>query len=202
MARAYPPIWCKNRDCLDCDSRNDCVNRTLELLEPYRDTQTPIEKREEKREVTTLAVYFGFCPRLAKFFMEFPSFGMIPVVYSNFMNLHTRLPTTQSIHRILLDTLASCDSGNLTDEIFRYRGIFFGSIIGINSTELGTKDGRKTFSFTPCEVAKAQQKFAEFSEKLENGNLEFTPSPEEEKCKICFLRFQCQKIPIIRKNGV
>lgn len=192
MPRAYPPIWCKNGDCLECDCRTECVERTLELLDPYRDTQTPVEKWGAM-ELTTLAVYFGFCARLAKFFAEFPSFIPIPVVYSNFMDVRTGQPATQSIQRILLDTLASCDPSTITDEIFGYRGLFFSSIVmPANSYVLDTRTGKKAFSFTADEITRADQKLSELLEKTSKGNLDFLPSSDKKRCKICFLQSHCR----------
>ena len=192
MGRVNPPVWCKFEECNKCKDKPDCINRTLQLLEPYRDTQTPFNKRGSEMEITTVAVYLGFCPRLAKYFMEFPSFGSVPVIYSNFISSLTRKPSKQSIQRILLDTLASGDPADITDNIFRYRGIFSSLALGKKEYRLESKNGEKRYTFRKQELDEAKKNISEALDNIKKGVFEVS-SPEKQKCSICFLNLTCPK---------
>ena len=189
MIKAYPPIWCNKDNCLNCDLEQ-CNSRALMILLPYRDIHTPFHKRGPI-EVTSIAVYLGFCPRLAKFFLEFPSLSPIGVVYSNFLNSTTAMPTTQPIQRILLDILASSDPDNLTDDIFKYRGLLLSPAVGKTKYQLSTREGVKTFSFSQENISRTQKKVSRFLDQLLRGIVKFPRTNKKERCAICYIRASC-----------
>jgi hypothetical protein len=189
MVKAYPPVWCKGGDCKKCDL-NECNERSLNLILPYRDVFTPPEKKGTL-EITALAVYLGFCPKLAEFFLQFPAQAPIPVIYSNFINSHTGKPTSQPIHRILLDILASTDPTDLTDDIYKYRLLFFSTEIG-KKYRLETKDGIKEFKFKFKDKFKMTNKLQNLHEQFIDGVLLFPPTVNKKKCQICIYKKSCK----------
>ena len=120
MPRAYPPIWCQNGECRKCNFL-ECDRRILDLFMPLGYPTLSFDKRPRVVEVTSIAIYFGFCQRLAKFFLLFPQHSPLSVVKDNFINSYTGLPTTVSIQRILLDVLNHGDPEAPTDEVHRLR---------------------------------------------------------------------------------
>ncbi len=191
MVKAYPPLWCKGIDCQKCDL-NDCNKRSLELVLPYRDVFTPPEKKG-LLEVTAIAVYLGFCPKLAEFFLQFPAQAPMPVIYSNFVNSRTGRPTSQPIHRILLDILANSDPTDLTDDIFKYRGLFFSTASISRKYSLETKNGVKEYIFKYRDRKKMANQVKGLEQQFINGSLKFPPTADHRKCNICPFKGLCSK---------
>lgn len=189
MIKAYPPIWCENEDCQKCNL-DECNKRSIDLLLPYRDTHTPANKKGPL-EVTAIAVYLGFCPTLAQFFLQFPSIAPIAVVYSNFLNIRTRMPTSQPIHRILLDILANSDPTDLTDDVFRYRGLIFSSGQLTKKYFLETRTGRKTFKINNRDRKRITKDVSLIVQQFLDGSLNFFSTKVKQRCTICPIESSC-----------
>ncbi len=189
--KVFPPIWCREKNCTKCNIQ-ECNEKTLALLKPYRDVHTPFDKKPFF-EVNSFAVYFGFCPKLAKFFFEFPTISPIPVVYSNFINITSGFPTTKPIQRILLDVLVHSGPGELTDEIFKYRGLYFTNAMAVTSRyvlTVGDKEEEYIFKFEEKEEFK--QKMMELGKRLIESSEKFPPTNKKDNCIICFLNKTCK----------
>lgn len=189
MIKTYPPIWCREEDCSKCDLEL-CNKKSLALILPYRDEDTPFEKKGFI-EITSYSIYFGFCPRLAKFFLEFPSYTPIPVIYSNFSNFEKTYPTSQSIQRILLDILAISDPAELTNDVFKYRGLFFIKQTKMKKYGLQTNDGQIEYLFTEDEINEMDVKILELKDRINQGIESFPKTNFKERCNICFLKNSC-----------
>jgi hypothetical protein len=120
MSRVYPPIWCQEPDCKKCDFL-ECDRKILSLFAPLKYDNLDFVKIPKQIDITSIAVYFGFCQRLAKFFLLFPQNSPITVVSENFINSTTDLPATASIQRVLLDILNHGDAGAPTHDVHRLR---------------------------------------------------------------------------------
>lgn len=194
VKKAYPPKWCKSNDCKKCDLRA-CNNKALELLLPYHDIYTPFNKKGGF-EITSLAVYMGFCPKLSKNFYEFPNITPIPIVYSNFINSQTRFPTTQSIQRILLDILAISDeiseTPGLTNDIFLLRGKLFSHMLELKEYHLMINGNVKNFEFDDVEEIFNQA--IKIQENIYSDKIIFNRTDKKERCEICFLKNSCLDI--------
>jgi len=193
MGRVYPPVWCKIDNCKECDI-DRCNKKILNLLEPYRDVETPLGKRPKQVEVTTIAIYFGFCQVLGKFCLQFPQ-NSLPVVRSNFVNSATGFPTNQPIQRIFLDMLDRGDPNAPTDEVHRYRLLFFSHDINIEKRGLKIicGDQERVISFSKKEVEETIEAIRKWHKELFSGKLTFKRPANPLPCKYCFLD-DCEKV--------
>lgn len=187
MERAYPPIWCKRNDCSKCDIRS-CHQKTLVLLEPYKYDEISFEKRPRSIEVTTIATYFGYCQRLAKFFLQFPQSGPITVVKNNFINNQTGLPTNVSMQRIFLDMLNHGDPKAPTDNIHKYRLILLSDMMKSKKAGIMYSGSSKVLINISHEERKRFLELAkDWTDNLFKGNVTFEKAIDIKSCQHCFL---------------
>lgn len=193
MGRVYIPVWCKIDNCKECDI-DRCNRRILNLFEPYRDVETPFNKRPKHIEVTTMAIYFGFCQVLANFCLQFPQ-DSLPVVRNNFINSVTGFPTNQSIQRIFLDMLDRGDPSAPTDEVHRYRLLFFSHDVNVKKRglKLVCGDQDREISFSKEEIEEMIDAMKKWHEELLSGKLTYKKTPDSLHCKYCFLD-DCEKV--------
>ena len=187
MYRAYPPVWCKNVLCKDCNFI-ECDLKTLKLFEPYKYEKLDFTDRPREIDSTSIAVYFGFCQRLARFFLLFPQCPSLSAVSNNFIVNQTGLPAKAPVQRILLDTISRGDPEAPTDEVHRLRLL-------LNLKLRGTKNGTVLGGKNDVEVKLSNKEAEEFCEIARNwvrNILEGKAVPFEktnilERCKYCFV---------------
>jgi hypothetical protein len=184
MHRAYPPNWCKHDDCTNCDFK-ECNSRALALFEPYRYPELDMQTRPKAIEITTIAIYFGYCQRLAKYFLLYPQYSPISVVKANFFNNFTGLPTNVEIQRIFLDMINRGDPNAPTDEVHKFR------LILIQQTLRGKKAylhyGNKRVEVDLSEREKFLEKVGRWQQNLKTGKLTFKKTDNKKRCEYCFL---------------
>lgn len=184
MSRAYPPIWCKKNDCTTCDCEN-CVKKSLSLLEPYRYSELNFKTRPKSVDITSIAVYFGYCKRLAKYFFLFPQYGPISVVRANFFNNYSGLQTNSSIPRILLDILNRGDPNAPTDEIHKFRLL---QIAKATESENASISG--VYADQKIDLSKKEEfneMVNQWIQGLFEGKVSFPKTTFEKRCAHCFL---------------
>jgi len=187
MYRAYPPVWCKGVFCKDCDFF-ECELKTLKLFSPYKYEKLDFTNRPQKIDTTSIAIYFGFCQRLAKFFLLFPQRPSHPAVSKNFIANVTGLPANAPIQRILLDTISRGDPEAPTNEVHRLRLL-------LNLKLRGTKNGTVLGGKNDVEVnlsGKEAKEFCEIAMNWVRNILEGKAVPFEktnilERCRYCFV---------------
>jgi hypothetical protein len=119
MARVYPPKWCRFdqfKDCNRCDDFEKCDNKIIRLFKPLQDTGN-----SSSRNATTIAVYYGYCQRLAKYFLSFPDIWPIGIVQRNFLDTTTGKGAKAEIQRILLDLIDHGDPNAPTNLVHELR---------------------------------------------------------------------------------
>lgn len=193
MNRIYPPVWCKDQNCSECNFI-ECDSKVLSLIMPYKYPRLSFEKRPRIIEITSMAIYFGFCERLAKFFLMFPQSSPLSIVRNNFVNSETGLPTDVSIPRILLDMLNHGDPAAPTDDVHKLRLMFslkatdenIGRIIG------GEKEDEITISKKELDSLMKRVKIWAhdlFKDRL----ISFEKTKNLDRCRYCFLD-DCEQI--------
>jgi len=193
MNRIYPPVWCKDQNCRECNFI-ECDSKVLSLIMPYKYPRLSFEKRPRIIEITSMAIYFGFCERLAKFFLMFPQSSPLSIVRNNFVNSETGLPTDVSIPRILLDMLNHGDPAAPTDDVHKLRLMFslkatdenIGRIIG------GEKEDEITISKKELDSLMKRVKIWAhdlFKDRL----ISFEKTKNLDRCRYCFLD-DCEQI--------
>jgi hypothetical protein len=193
MPRAYPPIWCKNDNCKKCNFL-ECHSKSLGLFLPYKYRNLDFSKRPKVIEITSIAIYLGFCQRLAKFFLLFPQDAPIACVRDNFVNNETGKPTTVSIQRILLDMLNHGDPEAPTDEVHKLRMFF---MLKASNKKIGhIADAQKDIAVKPSEreMNDFVKKVKSFQADLVSGKItDFKKTNRLDRCKYCFLE-DCEQI--------
>lgn len=192
MPRVYPPIWCKSNKCEKC-SFLDCDSRILELFAQHKYENLSFAKRPKQIEITSIAIYFGYCQRLAKFFLSFPQHSPIPVVKNNFVNAATGLPTKVEIQRIMLDMLDHGDPNAPTDETHRLRLMLIMKATNKLSGVISSEKGDVEIKPTEKELANFAAMVDDWLAKLFNENLSYEKTKKLNRCKYCFLP-NCEKI--------
>lgn len=193
MSRAYPPVWCERHDCKKCNLL-ECNSRSLGLFEPYRYPALDFGNRSTTIEITSIAVYFGFCQRLAKLFLLFRQDSPIAAVTQNFINGETGLPTKVSIQRILLDMLNHGDPEAPTDAIHRLRSIWI--IRATGKDKAVVSDFQKDVEIAPSatEIKDFMDKANTWQHDLVKGKITvFEKTDDLNRCKYCFLE-DCEQI--------
>jgi hypothetical protein len=188
MPRVYPPAWCHEPDCKKCDFLK-CDRRILSLLAPLKYSSLDSDERPKVVEITSIAVYFGFCQRLAKFFLLFPQDSPVPVVTNNFINSNTGLPTTVSIQRILLDMLDRGDPKAPTDEVHRIRLmlIFKATKRKVGRMIIGSEDDVEV-KVSDTEIDAIVERVRRWQYDLSAGKLvNFEKTSRIDRCVYCFL---------------
>lgn len=193
MTRAYPPVWCKEQNCKECNFI-ECDSRILSLVMPYKYPSLSFDKRPKVVEITSIAIYFGFCERLAKFFLMFPQSSPISIVRNNFVNSNTGLPTDVAIPRVLLDMLNHGDPKAPTDDVHKFRLMlilkatdrYSGGIVG------GEKEDETTMSKE--ELDDFMKRVRTWEHDLFRDRItSFEKTKNLERCKYCFLE-DCEQI--------
>jgi len=191
MGRVYLPIWCELDNCKECDI-DRCNKRILDLFEPYRDVDIWFKKRPKQIEITTTAIYLGYCQVLGKFCLQFPQYSLA-VVRNSFSNSEAGLPTNQPIQRIFLDMLNRGDPKAPTDAVHRYRLVFFSDLVGARESRIGYDGQIKKNSFSEKEIKEAISAMKRWREALLSGKLTFKRTENPLKCRYCILD-DCEKI--------
>lgn len=186
MARTYPPIWCHNEDCMKCNL-HECNSKILRLFDPYRYAELDFKKRPKTVEITSIAIYFGFCQRLAKFLLLFPQDAPTPVIRSNFRNSMTGLPTEVSIQRILLDMLNHGDQGAPTDEVHRLRLMLLQDMTKSKEAFISVDGKQCEVRMSPEEKQLFVEKAGRWTRELHAGSISFDKTANPNHCAHCFL---------------
>ena len=188
MPRVYPPVWCQEQDCKKCDFLK-CDRRILSLLEPLKYNSLDFCKRPNVIEITSIAIYFGFCQRLAKSFLLFPQDFPVSVITKNFINSRTGLPTTVSIQRIFLDMLNHGDSKAPTDEVHRLRLMLIFKATNRKAGHLivGSEDDVEV-KVNQNEIDAFMEQVKQWEDDLFIGRTpNFEKTSELNRCAYCFL---------------
>jgi len=185
MYRGYPPIWCKQDDCTNCNPK-ECNEKAIALFEPYRYPELGLETRPETLEITTIAIYFGYCQRLAKYFLLYPQYSPISVVRANFFNHWTGLPTNVSIQRILLDMINRGDPDAPTDEVHKFRLMQIQEAFGEKKMVL--QYGNKRLEVDPSERNDFRKKVVKWQQDLKKRKVVFEKTNDKKRCLYCFLQ--------------
>lgn len=187
MPRVYPPIWCQNEECKKCNFL-ECDKKVLDLFSPLRYSNLSFDRRSKVVEITSIAIYFGFCQRLAKFFLLFPQDSPIAVVRENFVNSTTELPATVSIQRILLDMLNHGDPEAPTDDVHKLRLMLI-----MKATKM--KRGRIGDAQKEVEIKVSEKELDDFMRQVRRWEYDlfqdrltcFEKTQDLNHCKYCFL---------------
>lgn len=186
MGRAYPPIWCEKDDCAKCDFK-ECNSKALRLFEPYIYPDLNLETRPESIEMTTIAIYFGYCQRLAKYFLLYPQYSPIPVVKANFINHETRLPTNVSIQRILLDIINRGDPSAPTDEVHKLRLLLIQEMLKGKQGYIQSGNKRIRIDISKKERKSFIETLKKWRQDLKEGKISFEKTTDKKRCEYCFL---------------
>jgi hypothetical protein len=192
MPRVYPPIWCKGHKCEECNFL-DCDSRILKLFAQHKYKNLDFVNRPQQIEITSIAIYFGYCQRLAKFFLSFPQHSPMPVVENNFVNAATGLPTKVEIQRIMLDMLDHGDPNAPTDETHRLRLMFIMRATNNLSGFISSEKGDIEIKLTEKELADFTTTVNNWLAKFFNQNLSYEKTEKLDRCKYCFLP-NCENI--------
>lgn len=193
MPRVYPPTWCQNPDCKECDF-SKCDSEVLGLLMPYKYPSPSFEGRPKLVEITSAAIYFGFCERLAKFFLMFPQSSPMSIVRNNFVNSNTGLPCDESIPRVLLDMLNHGDPKAPTEDVHKFRLM---QILKATSGKSGHIAGGKK----EAQITISKEELDDFMKKVETWECDlfkdritsFAKTDNLDRCRYCFLE-DCEHI--------
>lgn len=186
MSLAYLPIWCDNDNCFNCTPIK-CQSKILELFEPYLYPDVDFSTRPKSIEITSIAIYFGYCKRLAKYFLRYPQYSPIPVVFSNFINHITRLPTSVSIQRILLDLLNISGPNAPTNDVHKYRLIQIQDTMRESQIGIHMGDFRLILHVTEEEKQKFFNDLNQWTQSLFSGDLVFEKTDDKRLCEYCIL---------------
>lgn len=193
MPRVYPPTWCKNTDCRKCDFL-ECDSKILNLFMPYKYPNLSFDKRSRDVEITSIAIYFGFCQRLAKFFLLFPQHSPISVIRENFINSNTGLPANVSIQRVLLDMLNHGDPKAPTDGVHRLRLMLILKATNRKSGYIIDAEKEVEVTMSEKKVSDLMKQVREWVYDLFSGRLtRFEKTKNLNHCKYCFLE-NCEGI--------
>lgn len=190
MYRGYPPNWCKQDDCTNCDFEK-CIKRAMALIEPYKYPELSLKTRPEVIEVTTIAIYFGYCQRLAKYFLLYPQYSPISVVRANFFNHWTGLPTNVSIQRVFLDMINRGDPDAPTDEVHKFRLMLLQEAFEGKKTFLSY--GNKRVEVDLSERSEFLEKVEKWQRLLQEGKVVFEKTNDKRRCAYCILQ-DCENI--------
>jgi hypothetical protein len=187
MYRVYPPVWCKGVDCKECDF-SECELKTLKIFSPYKYEKIDFTNRPKEVDTTSIAVYFGFCQRLAKFFLLLPQDSSHPAVRRNFIASVTGHPAKAPIQRILLDTIDRGDPEAPTNEVHKMRLL-------LNLKLRGKQSGALIGGKEDIEVRLSSKEAKEFCDIamnwvrsiFEGKVIPFNKTDILERCAYCFL---------------
>jgi len=171
---------------MKCDFKK-CISKALKLFGPYIYPDLNLETRPDTVEMTTIAIYFGYCQRLAKYFLLYPQYSPIPVVRTNFINHQTRLPTNVSIQRILLDMLNHGDPDAPTDEIHRLRLLMIQEMLKEKRAYIQADDRRISVDIPQEERKRFSEALKKWRQDLREGKLSFDKTTDKKRCEYCFL---------------
>lgn len=192
MTRAYPPVWCKEQNCEECNFI-ECDSKILSLFMPYKYPSLSFDNRPKVVEITSIAIYFGFCERLAKFFLMFPQSSM-SIVRSNFVNSNTGLPTDVSIPRILLDMLNHGDPKAPTDDVHKIRLMLIMEATDTNRGDILGGEREDEVAISKNELANFMKRVEKWDYDLFRGRItSFEKTKNLHRCKYCFLD-DCEQI--------
>jgi len=135
-----------------------------------------------------MAIYFGYCQRLAKFFLMFPQIAPISVVEHNFFSDVTGLPAEVPIQRIFLDMLNHGDAEAPTDEVHRLRLMLGMKITHSEQALLGINGREKKIAATEKEIEEFWTVATSWADKVLSGKaIAFSKTEELMHCRYCFL---------------
>ncbi len=187
MARVYPPVWCEKDLCKKCNFLK-CDSRVLNLFMPLKYPSLSFDKRPKTVEITSVAMYFGFCQRLAKLFLLFPQESPISLVRENFVNSTTGLPASVSIQRILLDVIDHADSEAPTDNVHRFRLILAFKAMKKRTGYISGSEGKMKVRVTENELKNFTKQMENWMYDLFRGRVtRFEKTKDLNHCRYCFL---------------
>jgi hypothetical protein len=187
MGRTYPPIWCSEKECNNCDFIN-CDQKVLHLFEPYQYPDIDFSDRPNIISSSTIGVYFGYCEQLARFLLKFPQIGPMSVVSDNFYCSKDDLPARVEIPRIFLDMLTHGVDLAPTDEVHKLKLMLGMKELNSTNAKLGIGDEDKVITVSQKEIDAFYVEANNWTRKiLENKNVPFKMTSDLGKCKYCFL---------------
>ena len=191
-SRTYPPIWCKNIYCKECDFLI-CDNKILDLFRPYMIYDNDFSAHKNF-EITTLAIYLGYCKRLGKYALKYTQEDDLPIINANFINHKTGKPTRQSIQRIFLDMLNRIDTEAPTNEIHKIRLYLLHRMSGGSYGKLLADNKEIDLELNTDEEKRILELCDELCDKIINGeNIDDQKTEDLTKCQYCFLT-DCNEI--------
>ena len=192
MSRVYPPVWCEkicyeDSTCKDCNFI-ECSSKSLNLFIPYRYRKLDFTSRPKEIDAGSIATYFGFCQRLAKFFLLLPQCTPMSAIENNFINAMTGLPARVSIQRVLLDMIDHGDPHAPTDMLHKLRLTII--MKATNSRKGKIANFKEEADFQPSQ--KEVDDFWKSAEGLKqrlfrNENVVFEKTHDLARCRYCFL---------------
>lgn len=195
ISRIFPPNWCllDTRECVDCNYV-ECEEKILKILKSVEYQTIDFTDRPKLISATTIAIYFGYCERLAHFFLRYPQIEQLSIVESNFVcTKEYYLPAKADIPRILLDLLTHGVDSAPTDDVHRLRLMIGMKKSKTNRAKLVTGDTEKQVIVDQAEIEAFHEKGLAWKEAILNGtHLTFKMTPDLNKCKYCFLK-NCDK---------
>ena len=193
MPRAYPPIWCAKEDCKNCDFL-ECDLKVLNLFNPYKYPSIDFTGRPKHIDPTSIAIYFGYCQRLAKFFLMFAQIAPISPVENNFFTDYTGLPAKVSIQRILLDMLNHGDAEAPTDEVHKLRLMMGMKLTKSKHAKISVDGEEKEITISEQEIEEFWKLAKDLERKILAGEeLSFDKTEKLIRCNYCFL-LNCEEI--------
>lgn len=121
MPRIFPPKWCRNYQLVSCNNCEDFVECDTKIIELFNRIRNVDKFTDVPTNATTIAIYYGYCQRLAKYFLSFPDTWPIGVVQRNFWNSAKGKRAEAEIQRIMLDLIDHGDPNAPTHLVHELR---------------------------------------------------------------------------------
>jgi hypothetical protein len=190
MSRIYPPNWCtfeNEKECTDCDFI-ECDEKILKLLKSVEYPTIDFAERPKTISATTVGIYFGYCERLAHFFLKYPQINDLSIVKSNFYCTKDSLPTKADIPRILLDLLTHGIDKAPTDDVHKLKMMLGMKGLKTNRAILAIGNDEKEIVIPQNEIDEFYKKAITWKDDVVNKNpVSFRMTTDLNKCKYCFL---------------
>ena len=194
MSRAFFPLWCKREDCKKCTFL-DCDRKTFKLFEPYKYPNVDFSDRPKYIDPTSIAIYFGYCQRLAKFLLLYAQIDPITPVEENFVDSYY-MPAKVSIPTIFLDMLNRGDKNAPTDDVHKMKLMIKMKKRGVNRAILMVDGEEKEVLISDNELNNFDKKQNCLKMKLITGKekeISFQKTKKLIRCGHCFLP-NCEEI--------
>jgi hypothetical protein len=196
MTRVYLPSWCEEKEeCKDCNFQS-CNKKSIALFKDYKYDTIDFNDRPKEISDSTVAIYFGYCQRLASFFLLYPQIGPLYVVQHNFTRVRDSLPAHVDIPRILFDMIDQGDERAPTDLAHNMKLNLGMKATNAKKAVLGLGDTLNEITFTQEEITDFSKIADDWIKKVLTGKkVDFNKTEELERCRYCFLT-NCEKLEV------